>query len=245
MASADWLANLLSSSGCLDGKSRVRAADHQGAHDPALAQHRYRRTDAGRLGRGCGFAGPLRPSQVGGLERAACGAVRPTRCESRSIGWSGAAPAAPHCCCRRRPGRGTSRACLSYSIMDPPSVPVSRTALPDDGGEDLIEVEAGADHFADLAERFQLGDLALPAGSTSDSRHACRVDLSQHDRTLGGELLQELAFTDIEERASSSVRHREEHADDLVLEDHRAWRRRDPKPSQTLESSFAVPYSAS
>ena len=88
----------------------------------------------------------------------------------------------------------------------------------DDPVQDLVEVEARADRLANLPERFQLRDLACQLGPSGlECTH--QVDLSQHDRTLGGELLQELAFTVIEGRDVGPPQG--EHADDLVLEDHR------------------------
>ena len=88
----------------------------------------------------------------------------------------------------------------------------------DDLVQDLVEVEARADGLANLPERLQLRDLACQLGPPG-FECAHQFDLSQHDRTLGGELLEELAFTVIEGRDVGPPQG--EHADDLVLEDHR------------------------
>ena len=88
----------------------------------------------------------------------------------------------------------------------------------DDPVQDLVEVEARADGLAHLPERLQLRDLACQLGPPG-LECAHQVDLSQHDRTLDGELLEELAFTDVEGRDVGPP-HRQ-HADDLVLQDHR------------------------
>ncbi len=88
----------------------------------------------------------------------------------------------------------------------------------DDPVENLVEVEARADRLADLPERFQLRDLAfqlLPPGVEFEHQ----VALSQRDRTLNGEFLEELAFTGVE--ALDVGPPHGQHADELVLQDHR------------------------
>ena len=88
----------------------------------------------------------------------------------------------------------------------------------DDPVQNLVEVEARADRLAHLPERLQLRDLAcqlLPPGVEC----AHQVDLSQRDRTLSGEFLEELAFTGVEGRDVGPPHG--QHADDLVLQDHR------------------------
>ena len=120
----------------------------------------------------------------------------------------------------------------SYSMIDPPSVPVSRTAIADDCVvENLVEVEARADGLAHLAERLQLRDLAGQLRAPG-LQCAHQVDLSQHDRSLNGELLEELAFTVVEGRDVGPPHG--QHADDLVLQDHRRGEQR-AEPGQALE----------
>ena len=88
----------------------------------------------------------------------------------------------------------------------------------DDLVQDLVEVEARADGLAHLTESLQLRDLACQLGAPG-LECAHQVDLSQHDRTLNGELLEELAFTDVEGRDFGPPHG--QHAHDLVLQDHR------------------------
>ena len=74
-------------------------------------------------------------------------------------------------------------------MIEPPSVPVSRTALLTMLFEHGVGVEARADRLADLAQGLELLDLAGQLGAASlEGPH--QVDLAQGDRRLGGELVQ-------------------------------------------------------
>ena len=93
----------------------------------------------------------------------------------------------------------------------------------DDPVQDLVEVEARADGLAHLPQRLQLRDLACQLFAPG-LQCAHQISLSQHDRTLGGEVLEQLAFADVE-GCDVGPPHRQ-HADDLVLQDHRRGEQR-------------------
>ena len=97
-------------------------------------------------------------AEVGDLERAcaptpsgrpATWRARSRRCAQPSGERLGAAGRGPHA--------GSSPRSASYSMIEPPSAPVSRTAPLDDLGEDLLEVQARADRVDDLAQHLELG----------------------------------------------------------------------------------------
>ena len=90
--------------------------------------------------------------------------------------------------------------------------------ISDDPIEDLVEVEARTDRLAHLPERLQLRDLARQFGAPRLER-AQQVHLPERDRTLSGELLEELAFVVVEGRDLGAPHGQD--ADDLALEDHR------------------------
>ena len=100
----------------------------------------------------------------------------------------------------------------------------------DDPVQDLVEVEARADRLAHLPERLQLRDLARQFGAPR-LEGAQQVDLPERDRTLSGELLEELALVVVERRDLGAPHGQD--ADDLVLEDHR----RGEKGAETGTSS--------
>ena len=103
------------------------------------------------------------PAEVGDLEWASLGRG-PTDERRFAVDRDGrAAVRAAQGCCRRRRGRESESAGSSYSMIEPPSVPVSRTALLTMLVQHLVEVEARADRLADLPQRLQLRDLAIRA----------------------------------------------------------------------------------
>ena len=186
-----------------------------------VAQHRYGEHRApavlGQHARRCGSSSTR--GQVGHLERLPLqgGPADQRRVQSRSVivrSWLEQLRAAA---VRRADGK--MRVASTYSMIDPPSVPVSCTALLTIVVEHLVEVETRADRVADLAQRLQLLDLAgqLGARGTRSARTRstlrttiapCAANASSSSRSRSS-------------NGSTSVRHRREHADDLVLEDHR------------------------
>ena len=88
----------------------------------------------------------------------------------------------------------------------------------DDGLEHLVEVEAGADDLADLAQRLELDDLGgeLTAARLEGPQ---QLDLAERDGALDAELVEPAELV-LVERRDVHPPHRE-HPDDLVAQHHR------------------------
>ena len=109
----------------------------------------------------------------------------------------------------------------------------------DDAVQNFVEVEARADGLAHLTQSLQLGDLACQLGAPG-LECAHQVDLSQHDRTLNGELFEELSFPHVEGRDFGAPHG--QHAHDLVLQDHRRGKHgaKTGKPLEVVASVLRV-----
>ena len=93
----------------------------------------------------------------------------------------------------------------------------------DDPLQDLVEVQAGADGVADLAQSLELRDLV---GELDAARleGAHQLHLAHHDGGLNGKGAEQLDLTLVEglDRRAPDL----EHTDDLVVEDHRSGHER-------------------
>ena len=98
-----------------------------------------------------------------------------------------------------------------------------------DAAEHLVQVEAGGDRVADLAEGLELGHLRL--------ERAAQLDLAQHDRGLRRERHQDVLLL-LVERVDLGPPHRQ-HADDRVVEEHRC-RHQGAEPGELLEVETSV-----
>ena len=218
MASADWPANVSSSSTCRGRRSPCSGAGSPGRRRscrraasepraPSASRRGTRYPDAGRA-----------PCLPGRAPRASVWSVaaRPTSVDSRSIvmarscfSSSGLLPSG---------GADVKRIGGLVVLHDRSAVGSGEPhGVADDLVQDLVEVEARADRVADLPQRLQLRDLA--ASSRPWPRARASATLPHHDRALDGELLEELALAGVEGRDLGAP-HRQ-HADDLVLQDHR------------------------
>ena len=89
--------------------------------------------------------------------------------------------------------------CSTYSMIEPPSVPVSRTAFATICSSTSCEVEAGADRLAHLAQRLELVHLGGQLGAAGlEGLH--QPDVLDDDRGLRGEHAQQLDRALVERR---------------------------------------------
>ena len=124
-----------------------------------------------------------------------------------------------------------SRAAWSSSSRDPPSVSVSWTASVDDGGEDLVQIEARADRLPYLPQCLELLDLLVELGRPRLQR-THEVDAADGDGGLRGERRHQLDGP-VAERphlAAPQI----EHSDDLVLHHHGHAEHR-PEATESLD----------
>jgi hypothetical protein len=106
----------------------------------------------------------------------------------------------------------------------------------DDGGEHVVEVEAGAHRVANAAEGLELFDLA-PQFRLPASELAHQANLLDSDRGLGSEGRQHVGGA-ISERVDLRSPHRQ-HADELLVEQHRYADDR-AEPAEALQFVAAV-----
>ena len=191
---------------------RARRSGRRAASAPRAPTASRRRSRTSR----CGSSSTASRSATWSGRRSS--AARPTRVDVPPDRDARAAGRPARAACRSAARTKKASSASSYSMIEPPSVPVSRTALATIRLQHLVEVEARADRLADLAERLELLDLAGQLGAPRLQR-AHQLDLAQRDRRLGRELVEQPRSPVVERR--DLVRHMDEHADDLVVQHHR------------------------
>ena len=165
-------------------------------------------------------------------------AVRPTSVDSRSI------VIARSCSSRSRLLPKAARTWnesldSSYSMIDPPSVPVSRTALltiwSRTSSRSRLEPTASPTSRRASSWATLLASSAL-LDSSARIRSTCRNTIAPSN----GELLEELAFAHVEGRDFGAPHG--QHADDLVLQDHRRGEQgaKTGKPLEVVASVLRV-----
>ena len=169
IASVDWLARDWSRvpTSSANGPASGAARPGRRRAGPGAASGRPG-PSASRRGRAPRGAGPAATSARSVTDTERCSAAaRPTSEESRRMvtlrSRSSSAALLP---CAARTWKVSVEA--SYSMIEPPSVPVRRTALATTRWSTSSRSEARADGVADLGQRLQLvdlgGELATPAG---------------------------------------------------------------------------------